>query len=688
MKVLFFSLILFSIVGPSAFAQSDELPNGTLASSEAPMDAPKDPQLTCATPYANQIKALRNAQLRLTTPETGKTLADLKDEHDKRVAKLILLKGLKQVRSDYLATLAKQSQKLGDNVKSLDDLKKFTTDRQGEFKAIEKMLVLEKGIKHLTGISKTAPRSPDEFYAGLVASCANPPSSADRATKEASDNLCSALEKPTHKEMVIGFYNVYMKSEQSPTELKKYLSYLRMAAKETDLDEELNAAKNLQLVISSSSRHLQECSETQGTKCKLNSDLIKAAYSQYKTALEKEAVSSSSVVLSQSPISGNNPFELADQKIAEAKVFFEDIQTGDQKLVEPLESSALYEDIQKKLNNFSKKNKHSQKDYSELLKSMRCDGNLFSSDAAPQLNAFNSCIKNLTDSVLDQTVEDLNSEIEKYRSDIQTITSSPYWWESSTSKYTYNKYMDFSTVINEILAIMKKNCKLSNLSTERSYDLNACGVKDFLPPEEAQTLGHDVEKVLSGIQITAAKDVERIKDICSRLRDYGEVPPGALCDRGYDGRTPPMEVALEQKPSSNPGPGPAASAPSSSYDVSDAATKETRMKANSYRPSERNYVKSYPKFGAGDYAKAFASALSSSPAAMSTLGLWAQGPLFKSQLGWQVEMAKNQITAETYQQAWYTYYNKVQTDAWSSFLSGSNNLSLYNGGAFYNFTNQ
>lgn len=651
---------------------------------------------SCAGPYANQIISLRNAQLNIRHPDSGRTLNELKNEHDKKVAQLILLKGLQQIRGSYLASLEKHNTDLSKKIKNLQELKDFAVSTEGDIKATERMLIMEKGISHL---GNSQAKSKEEFYNQMIESCKNPEITSNKNTSPASSSICYSLGDPKHKEMIFGFYNAYIKTERTTEEKENYLSYLRMVADENRLNAQLSSLSTLHQRIEETTKKFIRCTETKGEDCQLFSGEASAAYKEYRASLYSTPVISDS---NQTSLILNNDdqtrtqqlFDRADEKIAEVKEFFDDIKLGDQKIISDLNSTVLLSDLNKKLDSFEKKTKHGIKDYSDILKEMRCKGDIFVGESeSSKEKDFNKCIKNISDKVLDAKIADLSKEIEAKRKEISSITSSPWWWENTSKKMSYQKYVDLSTAINQVIKIMQRECKMDSLKREDTYALQACGINDFLPPEQAQNLGSDVEKILDGIQVSSFNDENLLKDICSRIRDYGTAAPGAFCNAGYDGKTPPEEQVYSSNPQtagnnsgSTAGNNTGSTQLSSSQNGSErySNSDRTRRLANGLSATPKSQTRK-SDFSAGDYAKAFAKAVSNSPSTMSTLNMWAQNPMFGTQLNWQVEMAKQQMNAEAYQKAWLDYYSQAQQNAWLNFLGSSQGVPLYNGGVYYNF---
>lgn len=687
------SIVIDELASSTGAAPRDETSSQGGAVEEATKPEVIIAPSSCAGPYANQIISLRNAQLNIRHPDSGRTLNELKSEHDKKVAQLILLKGLQQIRGSYLASLEKHNKDLSKKIKNLQELKDFAVSTEGDIKATERMLIMEKGISHL---GNNQAKSKEEFYNQMIESCKDPQMTSDKNTSPASSSICYSLGDPKHKEMIFGFYNAYIKTERTTEEKENYLSYLRMVADENRLNAQLSSLSTLHQRIEETTKKFIRCTETKGEDCQLFSGEASAAYKEYRASLYSTPVIAAS---NQTSLILNNDdqtktqqlFDRADEKIAEVKEFFDDIKLGDQKIISDLNSTVLLNDLNKKLDSFEKKTKHGIKDYSDILKEMRCKGDIFSGDAdSSKEKDFNKCIKNISDKVLDAKVADLSKEIEAKRKEISSITSSPWWWENTSKKMSYQKYVDLSTAINQVIKIMQRECKMDSLKREDTYALQACGINDFLPPEQAQNLGSDVEKILDGIQVSSVNDENILTDICLRIKDYGTAAPAALCYGGYNGKTPPEEQVYPSTSQTTGG------SSGGTYQANDSgstqlstsnkgdASERTRRLANGLSASSKTQTRK-SDFSAGDYAKAFAKAVSNSPATMSTLNMWAQNPMFGTQLNWQVEMAKQQMNAEAYQKAWLDYYTQAQQNAWLNFLGSSQGVPLYNGGVYYNF---
>ena len=720
MKNVFSILVLLSVLSVPFVWADDERPTGsTSQESEYPtskidqsststsdegaeivVEAPK----SCTAPFANQILSLRTAQLNIRHPDNGRTLNQLKTEHDKKVAQLILLKGLQQIRKSYLDSLERHNADLSKKIKSLQDLKDFAVSNEGDIKATERMLIMEKGISQLGNIQA---KSKEEFYNQMIDSCKT---LKDGGVTPATTNICASMADPKHQEMIFGFYNAYVKTDQTAEERENYLSYLKMVANENRLNAQLGSLTTLHNKIEATSKKFVRCTETKGDDCQLFDGEASAAYNEYRATLYSTPViensNQTSLVLDHNDQTKIQVlFNSADEKIAEVKAFFDDIKLGDQQITSDLNSTDLLEGLNKKLADFEKKTKHGTKDYSDILKAMRCKGDIFVGDAdESKEKEFNKCIKNISDKVLDAKIADLAKEIEGKRKEISSITTAPWWWENTSKKMANQKYIDLSTAINEVINTMQRDCKLDSLKREDTYVLQACGINDFMPPEQAQNLSLDVERILDGMQISSVHDENAIKDICSRIRDYGTSPPAAICYGGYDGKSAPSEqlaANAPDKPSHSTSSGSGGKSSTDSAQLSSSgpsggsgggsvggSSERTRRLANGLSPTRQTQKQARSSsFSAGDYAKAFAKAVSNSQATMSTLTMWAQSPMFSTQLGWQVDMAKQQMNAEAYQKAWLDYYTQAQQNSWLNFMGSSQGVPLYNGGVYYNFSN-
>ncbi len=679
-----------SLIDSPTLPIPSDISNETFADTGGSLEVPaaSDSEKSCATPFANQISALRTAQLAIKHPDNNKTLAELKNEHDKNVAKLIMLKGLKQIRAEYVNALASTTTDYAKKITSLKDLKTFLKKQDGDLRVTEKMLIMEKGISHLRDLMEQdpekMPKNQEDFYNQLVTSCSKTSTTNDESVNEANINLCGALTNPNHKEMIAGFYNVYVKQEPTAEELDSYSKFLRIAAKENSLSSQISANKMLHSEIDRTIASYQTCSSSKSSACNLPPTPLLAAYENYRRALKSDydipSLGKSSAAIDGDDSAIQEKIKMADEKVTDLKAFLDDVKTNDRDLIRSLDSAGSYTKIMKNLEDFDKKNKHVPSDFTNLLKSLNCKTELFTGNSADESNqrGFTSCVKNLSDNVLNKSIADLNDAIEKGRTDIASITNSPLWWSGNQRKYAYQKYLDFSTAINEVVAAMENQCNLKDVAKDDSYNLQACGINDFLPPEHARTLSHQVEKVLDGLQISSDHSKDSVGVLCERLRNYGTQPPQSLCAGGYDGQTASGAKSTPDAIAEGGGGKPSAEVQTEKPKPTNSFSSNSRSSGSSNRSSG---------FTSGDYAKAFAKAISS-PTAISTLTSWAQMPTFHGQLDLQLQMAKNQVTAETYQTAWLNYYNQVQLNSWTNFLGSTQGLPLYSGGVYYNFTSK
>jgi len=655
----------------------------------------------CSTPYINQILALRDAQLNIVAPETKRTLAILKNEHDKNVAKLIMLKGLQQIRTDYLTANGKKTIDIDKDLSKIEDLDNFLEKENGDLNSTEKMLLLEKSIRLVSGVSTA--KTKEEFYTQLSNSCQSPKTSDDKPD-EASINLCDAFNNPHNKEMIEGFYSVYLKGDPTKEELEQYLKFLHLAADEKKLNTQLSAHKKLISEVNKTASLYKNCTVKKVKACSLSSSAMTQAYSDYKKTIDEQFSDKyngkTSVILDQRSKEIDENMAEVDQSINNLKSFLKYKNSKKKKSSTLFGNKTNYQKIINDLDEFGKKNKHDKDDFSALLKQINCKSTLFKDRRFGPQNKknFASCVRNISDESLKQQIDQLNIEIEKDRVEIGSITNAPLISATDQKKETYRKYLDFSTAINEILSIMESKCKLTDITQTESYQLQVCRINEISPPEEAKNLNSQIEKVLNNLQISSASDKDALPGICERLKNYGQIPPPTLCNREPEEKVPP-KTASPTTPLLPPPPVP----PQSNLNqntVNDTETNTTTDQATALNENSDEKSSSAPnsarasrlpprdnsQTGSVDYFKAFANAFGSSTQVQSALGLFAQSFSFQGQLDLQVLYAKNQIYAETYQNEWLKYYNQSQAASWANFNNSSQGLPIYNGGLYYNFT--